>query len=79
MRQQPMIAQSDTQAAGNPIQQERNESSLPIKHKEGCNCAHMEQRHERRGYPIYLSCTSHVSPERFALRRGAHAASPYSD
>jgi hypothetical protein len=47
VREQPVISNANAKAAGNPPQKQRDEKSLPRKHKERCDRAYVECDHEK--------------------------------
>ena len=57
MRQQPVIAHADSQAAGNPVQKQRDEKSLPGEEEQRGDGADVKQHHESGRYPVdFVAC-----------------------
>src|SRR6266496_983951 len=54
VREQTVIAHSNTQATGDPPQKSRNEECLPRKKEERCNRPDVEGRHKESGDPVDL-------------------------
>src|SRR5580704_9802960 len=47
MRQQPVIAYPDSQAARHPVQKQRNKKRTPTEKEKRGHCSDVEQHHER--------------------------------
>jgi hypothetical protein len=69
MGMQAMIAQTDAEAGGHPIQENRDRQIAPTEHKERREGAQMEQDHGDRGGPIQplvlsnlKNLATHLSP-----------------
>src|SRR5579864_9552191 len=67
MREQPVIAHSDSQAAGYPPEHSGGQKRLPRKEKQRRNGAHVECKHESRCYPVDLVVMTRTL-ERFNLQ-----------
>jgi hypothetical protein len=51
MREQPVVSHPNSEAPGNPPQQQGEHERFPTEYEECCQCAAVEQHHEKGCYP----------------------------